>query len=504
LASLKNLAGQTLWYGLSNIGAQMLNYLQNPILTYLLNDAAGMARFGEISTVYALIPFANVLFTYGMETAFFRFSNTAKDKDKPMLYQTAFGSLLYSTVLLSLVCWLCRVPIVHFLKLGQHPEYVTWAILIIALDALTAIPFARLRQEAKPRKYAFVKVTGIAINLVAVIFLIGLSPKIIEANPHGLYAAWHRQYSPTGFVLLANILQNLFVLVMLVQEWKVFRFRFDAALWRTIMVYAAPFVIIGLGGMVNEVVDRNMLLHLYHPENPELAKRTVAVYSSNYKLAIVITLFIRAFRMAAEPFFFAQSADKSAPATYAKVMKWFVITLCLAFLSTVLFLDIWKLMEGSSYWRGLGVVPILLFANIALGIYYNLAVWYKITAQLKYGVGITLVGAAITLVLNYLLIPVFGMYASAWATLVCYTTMMVLCYHYGQKHFPVPYNVKKLLSFIGVITILFGVHQGISWLTPNPAIRIGSGLVLMWMFMALLLKVERKELRTFPVIGKYL
>ncbi len=502
MASLKNLAGQTLWYGLSNIGAQMLNYLQNPVLTYLLNDAAGMAKFGEISSIYAWIPFANVLFTYGMETAFFRFSNTWKDKDS--LYQTVFGSLLYSTFFLSIICWLCRMPIAHFLKVPDHPEYISWAIAIIALDALTAIPFARLRQEGRPRKYAFVKVAGIAINLAAVVFLVGISPRIIAANPHGAYALWHRQYTPTGFVLLANILQNIFVLAMLAQEWKVFRFRFDAALWRTILAYSAPFVIIGLGGMVNEVLDRNMLLHLYHPENVELAKQTVAIYSSNYKLAIVITLFIRAFKMAAEPFFFSQSADKSAPGTYAKVMKWFVITLCLAFLSTVLFLDIWKKLEGSSYWVGLGVVPILLFANIALGIYYNLAVWYKITAQLKYGIGITAVGVVITLAINYFFIPAYGMYASAWATLICYSTMMVLCYYYGQKHFPVPYNAKKLLGFFGVISALYIVHLGIEWLTPNVLLRTGSGALLLGVFVLLVFKAERKELKAFPVIGKYL
>lgn len=483
----------------------MLNYLQNPILTYLLNDAAGMVRFGEISTIYAMIPFANVIFTYGMETAFFRFSNNAAIKDKGMLYQTAFGSLLYSTLLLSIVGYLGRFSIAHFLKVDAHPEYITWAIMIIALDALTAIPFARLRQENKPRKYAFVKVAGIAINLAAVIFFVGISPRLVAANPQSAYALWYHQYSPTGFVLLANILQNIFVLLMLVQEWKVFRFRFDAALWRTVMTYSAPFIVIGLGGMVNEVLDRNMLLHLYHPENPALAKQWVAIYSSNYKLAIVITLFIRAFKMAAEPFFFAQSEDKNAPEIYAKVMKWFVITLCLAFLSTVLFLDIWKLMEGANYRdAGLGVVPILLYANIALGIYYNLAVWYKITAQLKYGIGITMVGVVITLAINYFFIPAYGIYASAWATLICYATMMVLCFFYGQKHFPVPYNVRKIGLFIGVITGLFLLHQGISQLTPSISVRIGSGILLLGIFIALIAKTERRELKAFPIIGKYL
>ena len=461
-----------------------------------------MVRFGEISTIYAMIPFANVIFTYGMETAFFRFSNTVKDKGT--LYQTAFGSLLYSTILLGIVCWLFRIPIADFLKVEAHPEYITWAILIIALDALTAIPFARLRQEGRPKKYAFVKVMGIVINLCFVIFFIALSPKIAAAHPDSFYAQWYNQYSPTGFVLLANILQNLFVFLMLFSEWKIFRFRFDAALWRTIMAYSAPFIIIGLGGMVNEVLDRNMLLHLYHPENPDLAKTAVAIYSSNYKLAIIITLFIRAFKMAAEPFFFSQSADKNAPQTYARVMKWFVITLCLAFLATVLFIDIWKHLQGSSYWVGLGVVPILLFANIALGIYYNLAVWYKITAQLNYGIGITLTGVLITLSMNYLLIPSYGMYACAWATFTCYMVMMILSYYYGQKHFPVPYAVKKLLSYLGVVTVLYFVQRLISGYVKYDFVHLLSGAVLMGLFLLLVLKAERNELKRFPVIGKYL
>ena len=500
MASLKKLAGQTVWYGLSNIGAQMLNYLQNPILTYLLNNAAGRDRFGEISSIYSLMTFGNVLFTYGMETAYFRFANTVKDKDT--LYQTSFGSLIYSTVVLTFLFWLCRMPIAHFLKLDDHPEYITWAVLIIALDALTAIPFARLRQEERPRKYAFIKVAGIAINLFFVIFFVGISPKIVAGNPTGMYASWYNHYSSTGFVLLANILQNAFVFGMLYREWGAFRFRFDAALWRTVIAYSMPFIIIGLGGMFNETLDRIMLLKLYHPA---LAKEAVAIYSSNYKLAIVITLFIRAFRMAAEPFFFAQSGDKNAPKTYAKVMKWFVITICFAFLGTVLFLDILQHLEASSYRKGLGVVPILLYANIALGIYYNLSVWYKISGQLRYGIGITLFGAALTLAINFAFIPRFGMWACAWATFICYGSMMVLSWYYGQKHFPVPYPVKKLLSFLGVITVLFLLQKLISHVTPHSfVIHIVSGIVLMLLFVRLVFVVEKKELRAFPVIGKWI
>ncbi len=500
MASLKNLAGQTFWYGVSTIAAQMINFLQNPILTYLLNDGRGRERFGEISFLYAVIPFANVIFTYGMTTAFFRFSARVEDKDK--LFQTTFGSLLGSTVLLSILFYFIRMPIAGFLNLGAHPEYITWSVLIIALDALAAIPFARLRAAGRPKKYAFVRLAGIFINLLTIVILVGLAPRWAAAHQGSAFAHWHRHYTATGFVLMANIFQNVFVFLALYREWSGFRFRFDAALLRTILAYSLPFVVIGLGGMVNETLDRVMLLKLA-PGGVAAAKQAVGIYSSNYKLAIVITLFIRAFQMAAEPFFFAQSADKNAPKTYARVMKWFVITVCFAFLSTVLFLDVWQYIEGPAYRSGLGVVPILLLANIALGIYYNLAVWYKVTAKLGWGIGITLFGAALTLLINFAFIPRFGMWACAWATLICYACMMVASYLAGQKYFPVPYPMKKLLSYLAVIIVMAALQTGIGHLTGVVVIRLASGCAMLAAFMALVWKAEREELRSFPLIGRF-
>lgn len=233
------------------------------------------------------------------------------------------------------------------------------------------------------------------------------------------------------------------------------------------------------------------------------AKQQVGIYSANYRIAIFITLFIQAFRMAAEPFFFNQSADKNAPKTYARVMKWFVITLCFAFLFTALFLDVWKYMVGREYRTGLGVVPILLYANLALGIYYNLAVWYKVTDRLGWGIAITLLGAAITLLINVTFIPKYGMMACAWATAICYIIMMIVSYLAGQKHFPVPYNTKKLLSYIGVITVLFFLQRGVYALTDSFMLRLVSGGALMLVFIALVWKAERSELKRFPVIGRF-
>ena len=382
-----------MWYGLSNIGARFLNYILTPIVTYLLHTRAGQAEYGDYSVLMAAIAFVNVIYTYGMETAYFRFSLPGNNRER--LFQTTFSSLYVSTILFSLLFILFRQKIDIFLGLNGHPEYITCCVLIIAIDTMAAIPFARLRQEERPRKYAFTKVAGIFVNILLTLFFIYYSPHYIAAHPDGAYAHWYSQYNNTGFLLLANLVQNIVTFLLLWKEWKSFRFGFDIQLWKKIMVYTSPMIIVGLGGMVNETMDRIMLRKLL-PASEEIAKAAVGIYSANYKLAIFITLFIQAFKMSAEPFFFSQSADKNAPKTYARVMKWFVITLCLAFLFTALYIDVWKHFIPKSYWGGLGVVPILLSANLALGIYYNLSVWYKIVDKMYLGMFITLIGAVIT------------------------------------------------------------------------------------------------------------
>jgi len=501
LASLKKLAGQTVWYGLSNIGARFLNYILTPIVTYLLHTKAGQAEYGDYSVLMASIAFVNVIYTYGMETAYFRFSVSETDREK--LFQTAFTSLLISTILFSVVFVLFRGEIDVFLGLNDHPEYITWCVVIIAIDTMAAIPFARLRQEERPRKYAFTKVAGIFVNIILTLFFIYYSPVYVAAHPDSAYAHWYRQYNNTGFLLLANLAQNVITFLLLWKEWKVFRFGFDNALWKRIMVYTSPMIIVGLGGMVNETIDRIMLRKLL-PVSEEMAKGAVGVYSANYKLAIFITLFIQAFKMSAEPFFFSQSADKNAPKTYARVMKWFVITLCLAFLFTSLYIDIWKYFVGASYRNGLGVVPILLAANLALGIYYNLSVWYKITDKMYLGMVITLIGAAITLILNFAFIPTYGMYACAWATLAAYGSMMVISYFWGQKYFSVPYATKKLLSYIVVMLLLFFIERAVMHFTDIVIIRLVAATVLMLTFLALVFQVEKKELSGMPLVGKWI
>lgn len=510
LAAIKQLAGQTLWYGLSNVGAKMLNFLLTPLLTFLLADKQGMVDYGSMSIIFAWIAAANIIFTYGLETAYFRFSNK-NEFSRDSIFQTSFGSIIISTAALTLMLIGFRNPIQSFLELNGHAEYIVWCAWMIALDTLSAIPFARLRQENKPRKYAFIKLAGILVNILFIILFIVVLPQWVRDHPGNGFSIWFSGKSRLGFILLANVFQNLFVFLMLFQEWKLFRFKMDRELWKKMVSYSAPMLIIGLAGMINEVMDRQFLDKLL-PFDNEANKRIVAIYGANYKLAIFITLFIQAFKMAAEPFFFSQAKEKNAPVLYARVMKWFVITLAIAFLFSALYLDVWKvvIIRSAAYRSGIGVVPILLMANIFLGIYYNLSVWYKLTDRMRMGIYITLIGAVITLVGNYAFIPAWGMYASAWSTFACYFVMMVLAYYMGQKYYPIPYPVKKILAYLVVMLIFFFVKTGIDAITSGLdsflqlSIRLIAATGLMILYLLLILKVERTELRSMPFIGKYI
>jgi len=503
MASLKQLAGQTLWYGLSSILARFIGYLQTPIITYVLQDRAGQAAYGEFSMLYAGISLLNIVFTYGMETAFFRFS--ASGQDDQQLFRTSFSSLLISTVGLSLFFIALRQPLADFIELGNHPEYITWSVIIIAFDTLSAIPFARLRHEGRPRKYAAVRISGIVLNLVLTVFFLYFSNSYALAHPGSAFAIWYNSHSKGGLLLLPNMAGSILTFLLLYKEWRSFRFRLDRELWLRLWKYGSPMIIVGLGGMINETMDRIMLPKLY-AGTEQAAKAAVGVYSANYRIAIFISLFVQAFKMSAEPFFFRQAAEKNAPATYARVMKWFVITLCIAFLFTTLYLDIWKHMIPRSYWGGGGirVVPILLFANICLGIYYNLSVWYKITDNTRKGVYITLFGVIITLVINFAFIPEYGMMACAWATCICYTAMMVISYFWGQKYFRVPYNVGLLLGYIALTLCCYGVFSFLSeWVKWLPA-RLFIGTILLFTIIFAIAKKEREELKKVPFLGKYL
>ncbi|GAA4458256.1 lipopolysaccharide biosynthesis protein [Rurimicrobium arvi] len=501
MSQLKKLASQTVWYGLSNIAARFIFFLQTPIVTYLLPDAKGQQAYGEFTILYSGISLLNILFTYGMETAYFRFA--AKKEDPEKLFNTSVSTLLFSTICLSLLFIAFRAPIARFIEQPGHPEYVTWAILIIAFDTLSAIPFARLRQQGRPRMYAAIKIAGILLNLLLTVFFLYFSARYITAHPDSAYAGWYQSHSKSGLLLLPNVAQSALTLLLLSGEWKGFRLSVDKELLGRLWRFGSPMIIIGLGGMINETMDRMMLLKLF-PGDQEAAKIQVAIYGAAYRISIFVTLFIQAFRMSAEPFFFSQAEDRNAPSAYAQVMKWFVITLCIAFLFTSLYMDIWQYIISPSYRKGLHVVPVLLFANLCLGVYYNLTAIFKVTDHMRQATMITLMGAAITLIINFRFIPEYGMEACAWATCICYFSMMVVAYWRAQRLFAVPYPVRTIGFYLGLMLCLFFIHYLSIPLIDNFLLRIVYSSLLFFAFGMTVLYRERSTLSQLPFIGKYL
>ncbi len=499
MSQLKKLASQTVLYGLSNILAKMLNYLLTPLLSYLLIDHAGQIANGNLAIIYASMTFFNVFFTYGMETAYFRFSNK-EGIIKNNLFQTAFSSLLISTIFFASIIFLCRNWFSNIMVL-DHSVFINLMVAIIAVDTIAVIPFAKLRQEQRPLKYAFIKVMGILCTIVLTVWFVAYSPQFIIRHPYTLYAEYFGNLPTTALLLIANLVGSIITLLLLNKEWLQFRGKVDFVLWKQILLYSLPFIVIGLGGMINEVIDRIMLSRLFNGTATE-AKAVTATYNFSYKLAIFITLFIQAFKMAAEPFFFNQSKEKNATETYAKVMHWFVITLCIAFLFTTLYIDVFKFFIGPQYRYGLGVVPILLAANVCLGIYYNLAVWYKVTDKLMYGMGITLFGAIVTIGINFYFIPIFGMFACAWATLICYGSMMLLSYYFGQKHYKVPYDLRSMGVYFLITSILFLLQNLISHEFISVKIRVIFGSCFFLFFLMVVIKKESIKMSSIVTVRK--
>lgn len=268
------------------------------------------------------------------------------------------------------------------------------------------------------------------------------------------------------------------------------------------MLYAVPLIVVGMGGMVNEVFDR-LMLRWWQPGSIDFKEEQVGIYSACYKLAILITLFIQAFRLGAEPFFFKQAEASDPQKVYARVMKFFVIVVTIMFLVVGLYLNIWKYFIAPSYWTGLTVVPVLLMANIFLGIYYNLSIWYKLTNKTSYGAYITLAGTAITVVINFVFIPYYGFIACAWATFLCYGCMMVMCYVFGQKNYRIPYAWKKLMAFIVIVVVLFFIHQAFVYFAKGFIADTLSATFLLLLYLWFILRVEKREFQRLPVVGKY-
>jgi O-antigen/teichoic acid export membrane protein len=489
LSSIKNLASQTFWYGFSNIFGRFLNYLLTPLLTTIFASQ----KYGDISILFASAAFLQVVYTYGMETSYFRFSTLHPERE---VYNTGLSTLVVTTILFTAILFIPVQSLANYMEIGSHPEYIQWVLLIVALDTLAVIPFSKLRHEGRPRKFAFIKILNILINVGLVVFFLVYCKGQHEKGAENFFAVLYDPRIDIVYVFIPQLVASAVTLLLLWKEFTSFSFVWNGKLIREMLIYTAPLVIVGFGGMINETIDRFMITSMY-PGSSEEARSANGIYSANAKLAIIITLFITAFRMGAEPFFFKQAKEENAQRTYARVMKFFVIACCLCFLSVMLFLDVWKYFMGvrkhPEYLEGLKIVPLLMLDKIFLGIYYNLSIWYKLTNKNMMAAYLTIAGAILTISINWLLIPRIGYVGCAIASFVCYGFMMTTSYILGQKYFPVPYAWKKLLAYIVICFVLFLIHQLFRAYSPNIWLTHGFGAVLVAAFMVFVSKVESKE-----------
>jgi O-antigen/teichoic acid export membrane protein len=501
---LKRLAGQTAIYGIPSILGRMLGFLLVPLYTrvFLPGD------YGTVNVFYAYASFLMVVLTYGMETAFFKFNEGEEDKTlkgtgdevKSRVFSAGAISLLVSSLVFLLFISVFARPVARWIEYPDHSEYVIWFAWMLSLDALSAIPFARLRAQNKAKRFAVIKFIGIFINIGLNLFFLLLCPYLDHHLKEGfmrdvLHLVYRNDWR-IEYIFISNLAASAATLLLLFPEYSGLRWQVDKKVWRRMIIYAFPLLFAGMAGMVNETFDRLLLRYLLPHD---LSSYQVGIYSACYKISILMTIFIQAYKYAAEPFFFAQSKEKDAKVTYAKIMDYFIITVSLIFLATMLYLDdfILRLLVGRKYWEGRGVIPVLMMANLFLGVYYNLSIWYKLTSKTMWGAWLSVIGAVITLALNFWWIPlspdhlIYGYYGSAWATFICYGSMMIISYLIGQKYFPVKYNLLKFFGYLGLAVLIYVISK-LFTMTPLSEDHLHTLLLLIFVFVAW--RIERRTL----------
>ncbi len=495
MSQLKKLAGQTAVYGISSILGKTINFLLIPVYTnYLPKEDVG-----AFTVIYAFIAFFNIIFTYGMETAYFRFS-TGKDLSPDRVYSNAQSLLVTTSLSLGSLLFLSAAPLAELLDYSGKAYLFRWVALILTIDAVMAIPFAKLRVEGKALAFALTKLTNIGLNVGFNLFFIVFCHHVYQGDMlASLQPIIQRFYQPdwgVDYILLSNVLANALILPLLIYLTGRFTFVLDRGLLKPMWDYSLPLLFMGLAGVTNEVFSRGLFEYAL-PENfyAGLSNREAGgIFGANFKLAILMNLIIQAFKYAAEPFFFQQATNKNNPAIFARVMHWFIILCSLLMVAVIVNLDIIGplFLRGEGYEMGLDIVPVLLLGYLFLGIYYNLSIWFKITDRTQYSFYITLAGALITIVVIFTLIPILGFMGAALSTLLSYGAMTVICYWIGQKYYPVPYQTKKGVFYLSSAFILG--YAGFLLELNHPLAEFLAQNAFVVAYAAIIVLMEKKEL----------
>lgn len=479
LSLYKNLFKQTAIYGLATVLPRMISFLLNPLYVYYLPNKSEM---GEVSIIFAYLVFFNVILSYGMETAFFRFYNSETDKKK--VIATATLSVFWSTVVFLVLGLIFRNTIANGLKIDE--QYITYTIWIVVLDALAIIPFSKLRANKRPMFYAVIKIGNVLLNLCLNGFFLIFLPKIATSNPTSFWSTIYYENFQIGYIFISFLSASLATFVILSPDYLNLKGKFDYILWKKMMRYGFPILIAGIAFAINEHFDKILLQWLH------VSKSDIGAYAACYKIGMFMVLFRTAYTLGIEPFFFSHASNENAQQTYATITKYFVIFGSFISLFVIVFVDLLKhpIVPNANYWDAIKVVPLIVFANFFLGIYTNLSVWYKLIDKTKIGAYISIVGAIITLVLNFLLIPSMSYYGSAIATIAAYGSMMYISYRLGQKYYPIPYDFKRIFGYIG-LSIVFSI---LSFYIPTLRENYLLKIVLLSLFLYFIYYNEKETL----------
>ena len=496
MGNLKGLAKDTAIYGLSSIVGRFLNYLLVPLYTATLSAASG--GYGIITNVYAYTALLLVILTYGMETTFFRFANK-EGEDPRRVYSTTlmavgFTSLVFIVLVLTFIS-----PISAAMGYAEHPSYVWVMAVTVAIDAFQCIPFAYLRYKKRPVKFAALKlaniIMSIALNLV---FFLALPAWYESAGGEGFVSQIYSPEVGVGYAFYINLFCSGALMFLLVKELTGFKYVFDRALMRRMLSYSWPILVLGIAGILNQTADKILFPYIYKGAD---AHAQLGIYGAASKIAMIMAMITQAFRYAYEPFVFGKAKDRDNRETYAKAMKYFVIFTLLAFLAVICYMDILKHLIGSDYWSGLSVVPIVMAAEIMMGVYFNLSFWYKLIDKTIWGAWFSGAGCFVLVIVNVVFVPCYGYMACAWAGFAGYGTAMLLSYFVGQKHYPINYPVKEIMLYVAVaIVICVLMRHSNAALPLCGALAVNTLLLLA--FAALIVKRDF-PLKNLPVIGKY-
>lgn len=485
MAGIKSLAKDTAIYGISSIVGRFLNWLLVPLYTIMFP----VEEYGIVTFVYSIVALAMVILIYGMETGFFRFANHEQWKDPMEVYGTCLASLATTSSIFICLIFACKDSVAKWMECANHPEYILIMAICVAIDAFLAIPFSFLRFQKRPFRFAILKLVNIGLNISLNLFFILLCPWLLKTCPQTIQWFYKPEFG-IGYIFLANLIASIVNLLMMLPEIR-FKWRFNPALWKAIMIYSAPLLVLGIAGIMNQTIDKILFPRLITDQ--AVAMYDLGIYGANYKIAVLLLVFLQAFRFAYEPFIFARSKDagEDKKQAYRDAMTYFVAFALLIFLGVMFFLDFVKYFISPKYFSGLKVVPIVMMGELFFGIFYNLSVWYKLTDRTQWGMWFSLFGLAVTITLNIILVPQFSYMGCAWAACSSYFLMMVASWVFGSKIYPIGYPVGRIISFFAAAAILYGIGVNLLPIANlNVVINSLIRIILLAAFVAFFVKIQ--------------